>query len=217
MLVAQQGQGSSCKGLWLRPLDRKLVWSLQPNSCVYLFRRVFTERGLFAIPLDLFEFAILSSAYSSANEARAGIRPHDAMQAIAIAVSTWRDVCVPVASLHASRGPLCFFEVLCANPQNLVQSGAHHRSTPRGLVRVRQLRGVVSATMQGTVVCDGEGRYRNLDCGAWCQNPSSKVSFHPCGCAGITTLSKTTSAPRWRAPKRTCWSERRHPRFGTTT
>jgi hypothetical protein len=142
------------------------------RTVVYIFfRRVFIERGLFAIPLDLFDFAISSSAHSSANEARVGIRPHDVMQAIAIVVPTWRDVCVPVASLHASRGPLCFFEVLCANPRNLVQSGAHHKSTPRGLVRVRQLRGVVSATMEGTVVCDGEGRYRNLDCGAWCQNP----------------------------------------------
>ena len=138
MLVTQQAQRSSCKGLWLRPLGLKLVWPLQPNSCVYLFRRVFTERGLCAIPLVVFEFAILSSAYSSANEARVGIRPHDAMQAIAIVVSTWRDVSVPVASVHTSRGPLCFFEALCANPQNLVHIGAHHRSTPRGLVRMRQ-------------------------------------------------------------------------------
>ena len=139
--------------------------------CIAFFRRVFEQPGLFALPADVFDFATLASSALESNGPRGGIKPHDVLQGVSLAVSSWGAASVAAGSLFERFGRMSFFEVICTNPQQLVQKGAGHRSIPRGLVRVRQVRATVCAPQESIMVCSAEGRYCNIDCGSWCQTP----------------------------------------------
>ena len=59
--------------------------------CIALFRRVFSQPGLFVMPADLFDFDTLASFRLASNGPRGGTKPHDMLQGVSSVVASWGD------------------------------------------------------------------------------------------------------------------------------